>query len=289
MYSIAVSVAACLRGGTRVDVAWNLDPATTPRFDPNDAVALTPGGGRLGALFDGALDSRLMEVAATRPTAGRVVRVAVDPLEAEIIGIEPGTSLRVLLVSAATLPAPLWEHLVERDAVGLTTHLDGDAAVEHQLALPEDGAGVRVEGDEIATTWWPRSTLLVMGGGPMAAAVADAGAFLGWNVVAMPGPDAAVGLAATLSAIDGVVVAGHDVEATGRVLQAALGSRAGYIASLGPESVRMARDDWLAYRGATETARISSPAGLPIGAEAPREVGLAVVGEMIARLAGRVG
>ena len=38
MYGIAVSVAACLRGGTRVDVAWNLDPGLTPRFDPAGTV-----------------------------------------------------------------------------------------------------------------------------------------------------------------------------------------------------------------------------------------------------------
>ena len=66
MFGIAVSVAACLRSGTRVDVAWNLDTPITPRFDSADAVAITPGGGRLGALLGGALDSRLIEWAPRR-------------------------------------------------------------------------------------------------------------------------------------------------------------------------------------------------------------------------------
>ena len=285
MYSIAVSVAACLRGGTRVDVAWSLDPGLTPRFDPNDAVGLTPGGGRLGALLDGALDSRLDELAATRPSAGRIVEIEVDAFEASSIGVEVGTRLRLLLAPADTLPAALWEHLVDRDAVGLSTRLDGGVAIGHDLALPEDAAGVRVAETEIVTTWSPRSTLLVMGGGPMAEGVAEAASFIGWNVVALPTPDAAVGVAATLSPIDGVVVVGHDVEATGRVLHAALGSRAGYLGSLGPSAVRTAREDWLGYRGVTDTSRISSPAGVPIGARAPREVGIAVVAEMIAKQA----
>jgi xanthine dehydrogenase accessory factor len=287
VYAIAVSVAACLRGGTRADVAWNLDPDLTPRFDPNDAVAITPGGGRLGELLGGALDSRLVEAAAAKPSAGRVIEVECNPIEAAMLEVEPGTRLRVMLAPADSLPAELWDHLLERDRIGLTCHVDGGVVTGSDLVTVDGGAPPSVAVDEpsVDTVFSPRTTLLVMGGGPMAAAVTDAGGFIGWNVVAMAGPDAAVGLAATLSPIDGVVVVGHDVEATGRVLQAALGSRAGYIGSLGPESVRSARDDWLAYRGVTDTGRVSSPAGLPIGAKAPREVGIAVVADMIARQA----
>ncbi|MYA74129.1 MAG: hypothetical protein F4Y27_05595 [Acidimicrobiaceae bacterium] len=285
MYAIAVSVVACLRGGTRVDVAWNLDPGVTPRFDPNEAVAITPGGGRLGELLSGALDSRLVEVAAAKPSSGRVIDIECDTIEASQLGVDPGTHLRLLIAPAASLPAALWDHLLERDRIGLTCHLDGTTMTDAVL-MPVAGAvqaSVAVSEDAVVTVWSPRCTLLVMGGGAMAGAVADTGEFMGWNVVAMPGPDAAVGLAATLSPIDGVVVVGHDIEATGRVLQAALGSRVGYIGSLGPEAVRSARDDWLAYRGVTDTTRISSPAGISIGAKAPREVGIAVVADMIAQ------
>lgn len=285
VYAIAVSVNACLRGGTRVDVAWNLDPGATPSFDPNDAVAITPGGGRLGELLGGAFDSRLIEVAAAKPSAGRVIDVECNPIEASVLGVDLGTPLRIMLAPADTLPSALWDHLIERDQIGLSCRVEDGTVLGSEL-VPIDGAAppsVVISDTTIETVFSPRTTLLVMGGGPMADAVTQAGEFVGWNVVSMPGPDAAVGFAATLSPIDGVVVVGHDVEATGRVLQAALGSRAGYIGSLGPESVRTARDDWLAYRGVTETGRIASPAGLPIGAKAPREVGIAVVADMIAR------
>ncbi len=73
---------------------------------------------------------------------------------------------------------------------------------------------------------------------------------------------------------------------TGRVLEAALGGHVGYIGSIGPRSVRDARDDWLAYRGLTDLGRVRSPAGLAIGARNPREIAVAVVGEMIATQTG---
>ncbi len=291
MYAIALSVAACLRGGTRVDVAWNLDPGVTPRFDPNEAVAITPGGGRLGELLGGALDSRLIEVAAAKPGSGRVIDIECNTIEASQLGVDPGTQLRLMIAPAESLPSALWDHLLERDRIGLTCHTDGTTVTDTALMPVTEStqASVAVSEDAVVTVWSPRTTLLVTGAGAMAGAVADAGEFVGWNVVAMLSPDAAAGLAATLSPIDGVVVVGHDIEATGRVLHAALGSRAGYIGSLGPEAVRSARDDWMAYRGVADTSRISSPAGISIGAKTPREVGIAVVADMIAHHARTTG
>ena len=100
-----------------------------------------------------------------------------------------------------------------------------------------------------------------------------------WNRVS--GADHAIGVAANLSAIDGIVVMGHDTEAVGRVLQAALGSRVGYIGSIGPSSLQEDRGDWLAFRGVTDTGRVHGPAGFPIGARTPEEVAVSVVCEML--------
>ena len=65
MYEIALTVAACLRSGTRVDVAWavesDLAMAGGRPADPGGALALTPGGGRVGSLYGGALDDQLAE------------------------------------------------------------------------------------------------------------------------------------------------------------------------------------------------------------------------------------
>lgn len=287
VFGIALSVAACLRGSTRVDVVWNLDPGRAPRFDPADAVAVTPGGGKLGGLLAGAIDSRLIELASARPAEGRVVDVELDPIEAEAVGVEPGTHLRILLAPADTLPEELWDHLIDRTPVGLVADLDGDRVTATRLVDPDgvgggEGGPVTFADGSITTRWRPNPTLVVMGPGPVADAVARAGAFLGWQVESHPGPEAAVGLAATLSPIDGIVVVGHDVEATGRVLLAALGSRSGYIGSIGPMALQEARGDWLAFRGVTDVDRVRGPAGIDIGARRPEEVAIAVVAEMIA-------
>ncbi|MEM9563035.1 MAG: XdhC family protein [Actinomycetota bacterium] len=283
MFGIALSVAACLRGGTRVDVAWNLDPDRTPRFDPTDAVAITPGGGRLGKLLDGAIDSRLIEVAAAKATDGRVVDVELTTIEADVVGVEPGTTLRILVTPADALPTELWDHLLERAPIGVAAEVDDNRVTATSLVDGTDGNAVTVDAGTITTRWRPTPTLVVMGPGPVAGALGRAGAFLGWQVEHHPGPEAVVGLAATLSPIDGVVVLGHDVEATGRVLQAALGSHAGYIGSIGPASLQTARGDWLAFRGVTDIDRVSGPAGIDIGAKRPEEIAIAVVAEMIAR------
>lgn len=276
-----MSVAACLRSGTRVDVAWNLDTAITPRFDSADAVAITPGGGRLGALLGGALDSRLIEWAAAHPSRGQLLTLQLGPHEAPLIGVEPGTKLRLAITPADALPPELWERLIAREPVTLTLDLDGTEILASELSDPDEQSS-SVDENRITTVWAPRPNLVVVGPGPMARGVAAAGEFVGWQVTASEGPETAIGLVATLSPIDGVVVVGHDIEATGRVLQAALGSRTGYIGSLGPARILEARQDWLAYRGVTEVGRVRAPAGLDIGARDPAEVGIAVVAEMIA-------
>ncbi|MEM7091527.1 MAG: XdhC family protein [Actinomycetota bacterium] len=285
MYGIALSVAACLRAGTRVDVAWNLDPGLTPRLDPNDAVAITPGGGRLGGLLDGVIDSRLIEEAGVGATTGRVISVALQPHEAAQLSVDPGTTIRVLISPADALPVGLWEALLERERVALDLEV-AESLVTAAALADAGGTETRVVVDEssAATTWSPRTTLVVFGRGPMAAAVADAGRFVGWNVEATVGVEPAVALATSLSTIDGIVVMGHDTEEVGRVLQTALGSGAGYIGSLGPTSLQEARGDWLAYRGLTDLSRISGPAGLDIGASSPPQVAVSIVAEMIATL-----
>ncbi|WP_420622803.1 XdhC family protein [Candidatus Poriferisodalis sp.] len=283
MYGIAVSVTACLRGGTRVDVAWNLDTSLTPRFDPADAVGITPGGGKLGTLLGGALDSRLIELASAKPTSGRVVEIELDAIESTAVGVEAGAVVRILVAPADTLPEELWDQLLERQRVTLVAELDGDMVTATTISV--DGTADRsvvFKPDSVVTTWSPRPTLVVMGSGPMANAVAEAGDFVGCNVQQCTGPEAAIGLAGALSPLDGIVVIGHDIEATGRVLLAAVNSRAGYIGSVGPQPIQAVRLDWLAYRGVTDTDRIFAPAGIDIGARTPSEVAVSVLAEMIA-------
>lgn len=281
MYGIALSVAACLRGGTRVDVAWALD--AVPGFDPTDAVAITPGGGRLGSLLAGALDSRLIELSLIEATEGRIVPIEVTDIEASALGVEPGTTIRLFFGPAGTFPPELWDLLLQRQPVTVELALNGDRATESSLGEEPTTTRVRFDDDRLVCEWCPTTSLVIFGGGPMADALGRAAAFVGWKVEG-GGTEAAIALATSLSPIDGIVVMGHDTEAVGRVLQTALQSQVGYIGSIGPQQLQEDRGDWLAYRGVTDTSRIHGPAGFPIGASSPEEVALSVITEMIATL-----
>jgi len=297
VYGIVVSVTACIRGETRADVAWSLEPSLTPQFDPADALAITPGGGRLGGMLGGAFTNQLVDLAGVRHERGRVVALPVGPLEGPEIGLDEGTSLPCMLTPAEQLPDKLWPLLLEREPVCIVAELDGtfvaktrvyssanigeaDEAIAQLFARGK--SDVVVTPERVTTFWSPRPTLLVFGGGPMVEALGDAAKFLGWSAVVTGSSGDASGLAATLSPIDGVVVTGHDPESAGRVLEAALSGSVGYIGSVGPFAVRENRVDWLAFRGMTDVGRVCDPAGLAIGARNPHEVALAVVGEMIA-------
>ncbi len=282
MYGIALSVAACLRGGTRVDVAWNLDGSVLSGFDPTDAIAITPGGGRIGSLLGGAIDSRLVELSHVEATEGRVVTIELDTLEAAALGVEPGTPLRIFFAPANLFPAELWEQLLNRRPVMIDIKLVDGRSSQIDLGDQPSQTEISISDTRLVCEWCPTATLSIYGGGPIAEALARAADFAGWKVELTSSTEVAVGLATSLSAIDGLVVMGHDTEGVGLVLQRALGSSAGYIGSIGPSSLQEDRRDWLAYRGVTDTSRIYGPAGFPIGASSPEEVALSVVVEMIA-------
>ena len=81
---------ACVRSGTRVDVAWVVDAdlgGLVP--DHTEALALTPGGGRVGRLVQGALDDQLAERAAVGGR-GRFFTLQVNDLEAAAAGLASG-------------------------------------------------------------------------------------------------------------------------------------------------------------------------------------------------------
>lgn len=263
-------------------MAWTLDPQLTPSFDATDAVAITPGGGRLGSLLGGALDSRLLELAAAEPTEARVVQIELDPIEAAAVGAEPRTLIRVVFSPASVLPESVWEPLLERRPVRLDATVDEGRLTALTIGDAPTVVDFTLDGESLRCDWRPTPTLVVFGGGPMADALGRGAEFVGWNVQRTGGAEHAIGVAPTLSPIDGLVVMGHDTEGVGRVLQAALGSSVGYIGSIGPTMLQEARGDWLAYRGVTDTSRIHGPAGLSIGARAPEEVALSVLCEMIA-------
>jgi xanthine dehydrogenase accessory factor len=296
MYGIALSVQACLRGGTRVDVAWIVDPDRLPTHDPAEATAITPGGGRLGSLLSGALDGQLIELAGIQSSRGRLAEIDLGPLEAPTAGLDVGDRILCAMVPATELPEDLWPLLLNREPVCLVSDLDNGALTHTSLytsgtitnadedaarAFGRGSSSVQVGPDAMITVLWPRPTVLIVGGGELAEALSNAVAVLGWQPTVTNGANQATGLVATLAPIDAVVVMGHDLETVGRVMAAALAGDVGYIGSIGPRSLQDTRADWLAYRGLSDLTRVSGPAGLDIGARTPQEVAVAVVAEII--------
>lgn len=292
MYDIALSVSACARSGTRADVAWMLAPVVS-----DEALAFTPGGGRIGHLMGGAFDGLLSDVAARKLPSGRRIRHIVTEFESAMSGLPAHSDVEFLIVPADQFPTTLWPLLLERQAVSVTATLDGDdvTAVTVSAGQPEGGPtsaatdhpAVFVQESEVTTVLAPITRLVIAGQGAIAEAIAAQGDLLGWRTVIERRPPMVAGLAAGLSPLDGIVVMGHDVEAAGTCLMAALESSAGYIGALGSTAMHEARADWLAMRDVTDLSRVRGPAGLEIGSQGPAEIAVSIVAQMI--LAKRLG
>lgn len=278
MYDIALSVAACVRSGTRADVAWMLSPTAS-----DDALAFTPGGGRIGSLAGGAFDGALADVAARQFATGRLVRHAVNPVESAVSGLAEGTEAVFLVVPADQVPVGAWQRLLDHEPARLVARLSGTEveSIELDDAVPAQ-PGVTLEGDVITSDFAPIPRLVIAGQGPIAQALAAQGALLGWKVAVESRPDLVQGLAAGLSWLDAVVVLGHEVEPSSRCLMAALESDAGYIGAVGSQRMQQQRAEWLAYRDVTDLSRVHGPAGLEIGAGTPAEIAVSIAAQVIA-------
>jgi len=296
VYEIALSVAACLRAGTRVDVAWVVDAQGLGARDMGEALAITPGGGRVGSVLGGSLDDQLADLAA-QGTGGRIVAVRVGDLAAELAGLACGGDARCVILPATALPADLWDRLRAREPVAVRVSLDGDrvadaatfdadsisaAGEEAQRVFGRRMSGSLVEPDAVTSVFWPVPRLVIVGGGPVADALRRNADLLGWRIDLTTDARAATGAIAALAGLDKVVVVSHDVELAGAALEAALAGEVGYIGALGSRRTQQARADWLAYRGVTDLARVHGPAGLDIGAHTPPEIAVSILAEAMA-------
>jgi xanthine dehydrogenase accessory factor len=301
VYEIALSVSACLRAGTRVDVAWAIQTQGFSSRDKAEALAITPGGGRIGSLLSGSVNDQLADLA-ERPAGGRVVDLHVGDLEAELAGLSCGGDARCVLVPAAELPADLWDRLRDRDPVCLVVRLDGDRVVdiatfgtdtigdagEEAARLFNRGVSdTLITPDTVITALWPVPKLAIVGAGAIADALVAAADLLGWRTEVTTEVGVATGVIAGLSRLDKVVVLSHDNEVAGPALSAALSGQVGYIGALGSRRTQESRADWLAYRGITDLDRVHGPAGLDIGASKPAEIAVSIVAEALAVASGK--
>jgi len=121
----------------------------------------------------------------------------------------------------------------------------------------------------------PPTLVHVFGDAPVARAVADVGAALGYDVRPTVDPDTAIS-----SDTAAVVVASHGRDEE-RVLTAALRAGVPYVALI---ASRRRGQAVVASLGLSEqdTARVHTPAGLDIGARTPAEIALSVFAELVA-------
>ena len=106
MYEIALSVAACLRAGTRVDVAWVVEAQGLGARDMGEALAITPGGGRVGSVLGGSLNDQLTDLSSQGIT-GRIVDLRVGDVDAQLAGLACGGDARCVLVPATCGRGPV--------------------------------------------------------------------------------------------------------------------------------------------------------------------------------------
>jgi xanthine dehydrogenase accessory factor len=296
VYDIALGVAGCLRAGTRVDVAWVVEAHGFGGRSPAEALAITPGGGRMGTVLSGALNDQLAELVAAG-ISRRLVELHVGELEALAAGLTCGGDARCLMMPAAELPSDLWDRLRDREPVCLVAELAADQVVgismftaESISDAPEDAAHLfgrgrsdtAVSETTITTVLWPIPTLVMVGAGAVVDALDAMAGLLGWQTQVTSDESIATGLIAGLAPLDKVVVVSHDDDLAGAALTAALASEVGYIGALGSRRTQRARADWLAYRDITDLTRIHGPAGLNIGAAAPAEIAVSILAEALA-------
>ena len=280
-----------------MDVAWIVETDGLDDRDRSDALAITPGGGRIGSLASGALDGQLSDLAARGSVHGRLVDLRISDVDALVAGLARPCDVRSMLVPASTLPGELWEQLIAREPVCLVSRIQGDEVIDTTLFDRETiaaagdiaaelfgrrSSATLVGGDTVFTALWPVPQLLVVGSGPIPEALGKAATLLGWQTQIINDVATATGVIAGLAALDNLVVAAHDVDVAAPALAAALDSEVGYIGALGARRMQQARADWLAYRDITDLSRIHGPAGLDIGAQSPAEIALSVLAEAVA-------
>ncbi|HSG78974.1 MAG TPA: XdhC family protein [Acidimicrobiia bacterium] len=276
MFDIALSVLSCLRADTEVHAAWIVSEAGSA-----EAVALTPGGGRMGSLLEGALDHTLAEAIPGLGDTGGLVDVSLGPVESLVSGLPQGTTLTIAVLPGRALPTDVWDDLAAKRPVAFALGRDGTRFTGAQRVDDASGNTTLTE-DRLTCSFVPVPRVVISGGGPIAEALAQAFAVIGWRPSVIPDVGGAAGVMATLSPLDAVVVMGHDVETSGRSLQAAIGSSAGYIASIGSVEMQELRRQWLSFRGVDWDERVHGPAGLPIGASNPGEIAISIVAEAVA-------
>ena len=123
--------------------------------------------------------------------------------------------------------------------------------------------------------------VLIVGDGPVAAALTPMVEALGWTPTATTDLDEAT---AALPTADAVVVLSHHDGTDAPAIKAALAAATPYVGAMGSRRTQARRREWLLGNGVTEQAldSVRAPIGLDIGADAPGEIAVSILAEVVA-------
>lgn len=304
------------RGDDARAVVRVLDRHGFGTVEPGQLLVAGADGSLGGVLLRGALDEQAAALARDALRAPAVVEAHVGESEAVAAGLACAGGATLLghplaadaaralaeafdrgvpaaLVSSADGTASLAVTGPELETLDGTLGRADDLAAEHVRALLRRGATVtervtlEAGADVLVDLWVPTPTVVVVGGGAIADALAAQASVLGWAHRRADTVADAVAAVAAFTDADVLVLLDHD-PAFDAVLRTGLAGR-GFLGALGSRRTQSARRARLLDDGVTEEAlrRIHGPVGLDLGARTPAETAVSVVAEVLAVRSGR--
>ena len=278
---------------------------SAPR-EPGAAMAFSERGNIAGSLTGGCVEPALYEEARAIFTGAppHLATYGIAEEEAFEAGLPCGGTIHVFLNELEPDLVDELSAAVRLDEPVAFAQTVTGAGIGTQELIPVDGRFDPVlEGDVFVLPLLPRPRMYVFGALDHAAAIARAGALLGYHVTVcdarsrfltrerFPEPDELVigwpheflG-SADVDERTAICVLTHEHKYDVPLLLAALASPAGYIGALGGKKTREDREERLRAEGVSDEdlGRIHAPIGLDIGARTPEEVGIAVAAEIVA-------
>lgn len=256
-----------------------------------------------GSVLRGIADEQLLT---TDPRIRTPLTVTVTLPEAIEAGLVCGGSARLLVTPLGHIPTEAVRWLNQSEPVVLIAAADGSgsdmalspqgmvgsvgpddeaAAIAHQI-LGRGSSCTQVhviaETEFVFAAAIPVTKALIVGVGPMAAAISAQGELMGWHVELTEELDTAKAFCQRATAADAVIVISHDRALDVPALAAALDSPVGYIGAMGSRSTQAIRAKALDAIGQTDRDRIHGPVGLDLGSRTPAETAVAIAAEFLA-------
>ena len=246
------------------------------------------------------VNTRADPVAVAADAVTDALRRGVSAVEAIALGDRP---LRLVVLDDGTRVGTLGAEALDAELLGRAAALI-DQRTTGVISLPTDRGSAEV----FVQVHAPLPALVIVGATDVAAALVQLAKPLGFDTTVIDGRDRwanrqrfptadalLIGMPSELVATvplvpsTALVLLSHDFKYDLPVLEVALRTRVGYIGVLGSRRRANAVREFLSGIGATEEdmRRVRIPVGLDIGARAPAEIALSILGELIAIRGGR--